>query len=403
MPAVREIVAEFQGLYGPYTLTEKVLQKIWLRGDFALAAARLADGRRLEVLAPGEWNLLGGPDFRGARLRIDGGAETAADIEVHFRAGDWNAHGHDSDPAYRAVGLHVVLFPSDPSACPSRRIDGVVLPELALLPLLHRGLEEYAADDALEALTARDGWRRFAELAIRPPTELKQLVRDHAADRWRQKLRYARLRIDKLGWSAAAHHTALEILGYRHNRAPMLTVAGRCGLGEWVGGLTADEAYRRGASFWLLRGVRPANHPRVRLEQYARWTVARPDWTQRLRTMTLARPGAVADEGPIGANRRALGVAELRRRFAEDLTGGAVNGTRLETLICDGFVPLLAAESGQDLFPHWFHWFLGDVPQEARTALRRLGLAGGSDRPLCHGCGQGLLGWLLQQRTAASP
>jgi len=27
-------VAEMQGLYGPFTIAERVVQKIWLRGDF---------------------------------------------------------------------------------------------------------------------------------------------------------------------------------------------------------------------------------------------------------------------------------------------------------------------------------------------------------------------------------
>ena len=52
MHAWREAVAEFQGLYGPFTIAERVLQKIWLRQDFDGHAARLADGRALE---PGQY------------------------------------------------------------------------------------------------------------------------------------------------------------------------------------------------------------------------------------------------------------------------------------------------------------------------------------------------------------
>src|SRR5688572_1170402 len=55
-------VAEIQGLYGAFSFAEKLLQKIWLRGDFNRAGAVLSDGRRLKIVHPGKWNLLGGPD-----------------------------------------------------------------------------------------------------------------------------------------------------------------------------------------------------------------------------------------------------------------------------------------------------------------------------------------------------
>lgn len=63
-------VAELQGLYGPFAFSEKLLQKIWLRGDFDRSRATTLDGGRVEVLHAGRWNLLGGPDFIGARLRL---------------------------------------------------------------------------------------------------------------------------------------------------------------------------------------------------------------------------------------------------------------------------------------------------------------------------------------------
>src|SRR5438094_10651668 len=103
-------LAEIQGLYGAFSFPEKLLQKIWLRGDFNRAAAVTADGRHVRVIHPGKWNLLGGPDFRGAGLAVGEERETVGDIEVHLHAGDWDAHGHARDHAYDGVVLHVVLF-----------------------------------------------------------------------------------------------------------------------------------------------------------------------------------------------------------------------------------------------------------------------------------------------------
>jgi hypothetical protein len=401
MAILPKSVAEFQGLYGPFTVSERVLQKIWMRGDFNLVHACLSDGRALEVLSAGEWNLLGGPDFRGARLRIAGG-EIRGDIEVHFHASDWAAHGHEANPAFGSVVLHVVLFPTENAGRPARRFDGTALPELVLLPLLHRDLEEYAADDALETITARDDWRRFAELTSRSAAELRRLFRETAVERWQQKVRHARMRIEKLGWVDATHHTALEILGYRHNRASMLAVATRCPLAAWTNGLPPEEAFRCVPGFWQLHGVRPANHPQARLRQYAAWVAARPDWPSQLKSLLAEFP---VDEGSklhSGAARIHLNIPRLREQLPADLTGGVVGGTRLDTLACDGFLPLVAANTGRDLYPLWFHWFLGDVPDVVRTALPRLGVTGGRDQPLCHGYGQGLIAWLLRHSVGAS-
>ncbi len=394
-------VAEFQGLYGPFVCSEKVLQKIWRQGDFAREQAATSDGRRVEVVSPGRWNLLGGPDFKGARLRLDGEPVTG-DVEVHFHAADWAAHGHAANPAYADVVLHVLLFPPGAGELPARRGDGTRLPTLVLLPLLLRDLEEYAADTALEALAARDDWRQLAGLVERPVAETQVLLWKHAQARWRQKVHFARIRLGKLGWSAAAHHTALEILGYRLNRAPMLAVAARHSLEEWRQ-LNPVEVIQAAGFAWSLHGVRPANHPFARLHQYAAWVKACPDWPER-----LAEWGRDFPAGPdeVAAStvraRREMALQMRRGKLAQDVTGRAVGGTRSDNLVCDGFLPLLAAHSGRELFAGWFHWFPGDGPDQARRALLRLGVAGSRAQPHGHGYGQGLLGWMLENETRAS-
>ncbi len=389
-----------QGLYGPFTLAERVVQKIWLRQDFETHAMRLIDGRALAIQRAGAWNLLAGPDFRGARLRIEG-REVTGDVEVHFRTGDWRAHGHDRDPAYDNVVLHVVMFPPSDAqavAC-SRR--GESLPTLVLLPLLNRGLEEYASDDALENLTARDVAEKLTGLAVLPAGELRERLLKRARSRWEEKVRFARLRIGKLGWTSAAHHTVLEILGYRHNRAPMLSVAARHPLAEWGKGLAVDEVHRELAESWQTQGVRPANHPLRRLRQYAAWVGHAPDWPQRVAAL-FAETGRSPGPDGVGQWRKELRLAEARKRLAVTVLGGAVGGTRLDNLVCDGLLPLLAAETGRDLLPVWFNWFVGDVPAEVRRGLVALGLAGKDAGPQCHGWAQGLLGWILERDALAS-
>jgi hypothetical protein len=392
-------VAEIQGLYGPFSFPEKLLQKIWLRGDFECASAATTDGRRVQVLHPGKWNLLGGPDFKAARLRL-GDAEIVGDVELHLHAGDWVAHAHARDRAYDGVVLHVVLFPPEPAQV-TRGADNQVIPVLVLLPLLHHDLEEFAAEAAVEALAGRTATARIPdELAAFGSAELGAALHTHAAERWRQKVYFARLRVQRLGWETACHQSALEILGYRLNRAPMLRVAARWPMGQWArGAVEIDEVIAAEAGAWSLQGVFPANHPRTRLRQCAIWTKAGPDWPAQLAALAGRLPEIGVHE-TTGQARRVRDFAAVRKQFAE-LSGCAVVGTRLDNLVCDGFLPLLAAHSDREreLAGVWFHWFPGDLPPLIVRELRRLGVFGGRASPACHGVAQGLLGWLLDRET----
>ena len=387
-----------QGLYGPFTMAERVVQKIWLRGDFDRSRAVLADGRTLAIRTTGAWNLLAGPDFRGARLVLDG-RETTGDVEVHFHMSDWRAHGHAADRAYDNVVLHVVLFPPGAGELPARRGDGWEIPTLVLLPLLHRDLEEYASDDALEVITARDEWQHLAELAAWPAAELQIMLQARARERWNQKRRFARLRIDRLGWAAAAHQTALEILGYRQNRAPMLALAARIPLEQWINPSEVEEIFVQAGGNWQVQGVRPANHPRTRIGQYLHWVRATPDWPDRLIQLAGGWPQGVPVATPTRLVRHSLNFPQCRQ---DDLLAGSLGGTRLDHLICDGFLPLLAVKTDGDCFGLWFHWFLGDVPVQVRRTLPKLGVTTGRLQPLCHGYAQGLLGWFLAREARAS-
>ncbi|MEI6861147.1 MAG: DUF2851 family protein [Verrucomicrobiota bacterium] len=394
-PAAGSAVAETQGLYGPFTFSERLLQFIWARHEFAGAVAQTADGRPLEILDPGKWNGLGGPDFLGSRLRLDG-AEVTGDVELHLYASDWVAHAHARDAAYANVRLHAVLFP--PQEIYTAGANGRAIPVLVLLPLLPRGLEEYAEDEAVAALAGRPFARVPAALAALGPEALAVLLAQHAERRWQQKVHFARQRLARLGWENACHHAALEILGHRFNRAPMLKLAAQFPLADWrAGRMDLAEAWATQEGRWQFRGVRPLNHPRLRLRQYAAWAMARPDWPARLRALAsvLPRP-AVTGVGATRTLRREHRLPALRQQLSGGLCADAIGGSRLDTLVCDGLLPLLAAETEASLGGLWQIWFPGDQPESLLPALRTLGLLAAPARPACHGAAQGLLGWLLE-------
>ena len=86
-----------------------------------------ADGTEVEVIDPGRHNMDSGPDFFNSKIRI-GGEQWAGNVEIHVKASDWYRHGHDSDPAYDGVILHVVGV-SDKRV---RRADGSLIPQVEI-------------------------------------------------------------------------------------------------------------------------------------------------------------------------------------------------------------------------------------------------------------------------------
>lgn len=88
---------------------EDLLQFIWEAGLFDSANLRTVDNEPLEVIHAGHIQANGGPDLSGAQVRI-GDQLWAGNVEVHLRTSEWNAHGHQHDPAYNNVVLHTVYL-----------------------------------------------------------------------------------------------------------------------------------------------------------------------------------------------------------------------------------------------------------------------------------------------------
>jgi len=86
---------------------EHLLQFIWERQLFQADGLATTDGVPVDVLAPGRIHGLSGPDLIDARVRI-GPRTWAGAVEVHVRSCEWTRHGHQHDPAYNTVILHVV-------------------------------------------------------------------------------------------------------------------------------------------------------------------------------------------------------------------------------------------------------------------------------------------------------
>lgn len=105
---------------------EEIFQLLWSHRMLGIPLS-LVSGEKVCVIDPGVLNRDSGPDFFNAKVRI-ADSLWAGNVEIHLRASDWYRHGHDSDPAYDNVILHVVSV-SDTGI---HRTDGSLIPQMAV-------------------------------------------------------------------------------------------------------------------------------------------------------------------------------------------------------------------------------------------------------------------------------
>ena len=119
-------------------MREDILHFIWKYRKFPNENLVTANGDLISVESIGVHNMLAGPDFFDARLKIDNQA-WAGNVEIHVNSSDWYAHNHEQDKNYDNVILHVV-WEDDVSIF---RKDGSLIPTLEL--------KNYVGQDLLEA------------------------------------------------------------------------------------------------------------------------------------------------------------------------------------------------------------------------------------------------------------
>lgn len=89
-------------------MNEDFLQFIWKQRLFSDTNQYSTQGDRIQIVDVGRQNFDSGPDFFDARIKIDD-VLWAGNIEMHLKSSSWYSHGHDTDPAYDNVILHVVI------------------------------------------------------------------------------------------------------------------------------------------------------------------------------------------------------------------------------------------------------------------------------------------------------
>lgn len=108
-------------------MPEILLHYIWQKRIWAGFPQTTTDGKPIEVVSVGQYNIHAGPDFSNAHIRIDG-QDWVGNIEIHVCASDWYKHRHHMDAAYDNTILHVVAK-ADKEVCNTR---GERLPQCEL-------------------------------------------------------------------------------------------------------------------------------------------------------------------------------------------------------------------------------------------------------------------------------
>ena len=295
--------------YVPISISERLVQCIWYDQRLRRDPLQTVDGCTVRVIFQGWWNLEAGPDFRHATVQIGNEPERSGDIEVHLRADDWFQHGHDRDPHYGDVVLHVVLWQAGSTRAP-RTAHGIILPQLVIEHQLDAPLEALSDEIDLEAyphnVTGHGGRCASVLPALVPAPNIGDLLDEAGDERFAGKIRRFTRWIRRAGPEQAFYEGWMEALGYKGNKTGFRRLAQRLPLAELLphratlaprlfgtaNFLPTDTAPVRDpasppyaqrlwrtwwklrpqhmdrvlpASTWRFHGIRPANHPHRRL------------------------------------------------------------------------------------------------------------------------------------------
>lgn len=94
-------------------MTEDFLHYLWRFRKFQQLGLKSEGAEALSIIHTGNHNHNAGPDFNEAKVQI-AKQLWVGNVEIHVSSSDWYKHGHQNDPAYSNVILHVVYEDDKP-------------------------------------------------------------------------------------------------------------------------------------------------------------------------------------------------------------------------------------------------------------------------------------------------
>lgn len=197
---------------------EEFLHFVWQFRLFNQQKLALANGEAVQILHVGFKNSHAGPDFTQAKIKI-GETVWVGNIEIHVNAGEWNAHGHQTDDAYNNVVLHVV-YNND---APVYSAQGLPLPTLVLNnriePALVAKYQSLIADKLDFPCQARIG--TVDEFVVNG--FLDRILIERLAEKTTQI--FEKVQQLKGNWDEVFYHFMARSFGFKVNSLPMELLA----------------------------------------------------------------------------------------------------------------------------------------------------------------------------------
>ena len=255
------------------SLTEADLSTLWAGQRFPAAALVTRAGAPVRVLHPGRAGRGAGPDFRDAIIAPPSGTVLRGDVELHVRASDFRAHGHERDRRYDGVVLHVV-FEDDSDeetllAC-GRRVAIVAL--AAWVRKRAHELSAWLSSPRLWREPCHDASARLG------PEEVLSVLDQLGEQRFRERAAALAEQIQLVGPGEALFRAVLEGLGYGGNSALIAAlfervswdeVAALLGPGKRATRAIEELIVTRAGDLLEGHAGRPANHPSLRIRGLA--------------------------------------------------------------------------------------------------------------------------------------
>ena len=300
---------------------EARLYALWERCATTGARTTTLDGRDVIVLSRGVRNDGPGPDYLGAVLVVAGKLHVGA-VEMHREESDWFVHGHDRDPAYEAVVLHVL------GVAPRRQA-------LAVPTVVASALESASSEGTRPGLVSSGTRSQHSGTPSGPPEISASLLAEAA---WARLLRRVTeiTRAERAQSLEARLRSAFvlrlfDCLGYSANRSAMRTLAARIvddGDLDLSGAPAGFDAFAArlfglaGSDERTVRALGAGFMSDARLDRILR---ARPGPIPGLRWTHATRPANAPERRLWAAARLLAEITSARRleRLLERLAAGA--------------------------------------------------------------------------------
>lgn len=201
--------------------SERFLQIIW-NEKMLIPDLHCSDGSSLRIVCSGNWNTAAGPDFSHAVLLVDSELRRG-DVEIHRRSSDWFRHGHQHDPAYQQVILHVVWQNDLP---PDKVSDKLKTLEISqhLLPSWQRLLSDVEEAFYPYARQVPPGSCAL-QWALLDNQNVSRVLQTAALARFAGKAQRLWRQCAESGFSQTLYQEIFAGLGYANNREPFRFLA----------------------------------------------------------------------------------------------------------------------------------------------------------------------------------